>query len=138
MGGAPSVIQRARNHPAPPPSITPIDDPVSSHALLRPCAGPISGFASGVKVIGPFTTVLIPALPRAGMRSSAALIICSTRFRSGGNRSAPKSGGTPSTDQTLASRSYGPRMSPSRSWRTYQLSSGSRMMGSSLAALEMR
>ena len=46
---------------------------------------------------------LTPPFSNAGIRAMAASIMCSTRSRSGGIRSAPNSGGTPSTDQTCAS-----------------------------------
>ena len=138
IGGAPWVIQWARNQPAPPPSMTPIEDPVRSHALDNPWAGPIKGFASGVKVMGPLITDLMPPVSKAGTRAMASRMMCSTRSRSGGIKSAPNSGGHPSTDQTCASFSYGPKIKPSRSWRTYQLSSGSRMIGSSGKPCAMR
>ena len=97
IGGSPSTIQSARKRPAPPPSITPMLEPVSSHALSSPKAGPTSGFASGVNVIGPLTTVLMPACASAGTRSMAIATMGSTRSRSGGSSSMPNSGGMPST-----------------------------------------
>ena len=47
-------------------------------------------------------TDFTPPSPSAGMRAIAASMMCSTASRSGGIRSAPKSGGTPSTDQVVA------------------------------------
>ena len=72
-------------------------EPVSSQASSSPKAGPTSGFASGVNVIGPCTMVLIPACTSAGTRSIASATMDSTRSSSGGNSSMPNSGGMPST-----------------------------------------
>ena len=80
-------------------------DPVSSQALSSPKAGPTSGFASGVNVIGPCTTVLTPARASAGTRSMASAAIGSIRSSSGGRSSMPNSGGTPSTPQGRPSAS---------------------------------
>ena len=83
--------------------MTPMLEPVSSQAFGRSNAGPMRGFASGVKVMGPLTIVRIPPSASAGTRFIAASTMGSTRSRSGGSSSMPKSAGKPSTDHGRAS-----------------------------------
>ncbi len=97
--GSPVVIQLAMARPTPPPWLRPAITPQATQWPRWPRMGPISGFPSGAKVNGPFTTFLMPASANIGKCSNAAASDGAIRSRSGVRSWDPKSQGVSVVDQ---------------------------------------
>jgi len=65
----PRTIHWARYFPQPGPWAIPMPVPVASQKLRTPAAGPTRGLLSGVCEMAPFTTRLMPASAKIGIRS---------------------------------------------------------------------
>ncbi len=104
--GSPSTIHSATIFPAPPPAAIPNAlNPTATKQFASSGAGPSMQFPSGVKASGPLTRRAIPAVPRQGVRFTAAWDMDSKWSKSGSRSSWVNPLGIPRMDQGMPSRS---------------------------------